>query len=323
MQGLVTVFGGSGFVGSQIVRALARKGYRIRIAVRQPAKAYRMRTLGDVGQIELVQANVRDQASIARALDGAEAVVNAVGQAWESGKNTFQSVHIDGARLIAQTAASRYITRFVQISGIGADVNAASAYARARGETEAVVREAMPTATFLRPSVVFGIDDLFFNKLGEIASLSPVLPVIGGSSTLQPVFVGDVAAATARAVSDPACAGRTYELGGPARYTMTEISELVLHETGRKRLLLNLPVGLAQIIGALAQIPAAFTPITPLITKDQAMLFGGDNVVSDGAEGLEALGVQPTALEPILPTYLYRYRKGGQFADIVPVKPAA
>lgn len=321
MQGLITVFGGSGFVGSQIVRALAKKGYRVRVAVRQPGRAYRLRTLGDVGQIELVQANVRDQASVARALDGAEAVVNAVGQAHETGKNTFAGVHVEGARVIAQAAAARHITRFVQLSGIGADAGSESAYARARAEGDAVVRQYVPTAVVLKPSVIFGIEDAVFNRLARFASLLPVLPVVGAKSRVQPVFVGDVAAAVAAAVSDPGCAGQTYELGGPARYTMGELVALVLHETGRRRATVNLPDGLAAFIGSVAQIPASFMPITPPISKDQALMLAKDNVAE--GQGLAELGVAPTALEPILPTYLYRYRKGGQFANVAPVKPAA
>lgn len=322
MQGLVTVFGGSGFVGSQIVRALAKKGYRVRIAVRQPGRAYRMRTLGDVGQIELVQANVRDQASVARALDGTEAVVNAVGQAHETGRNTFAGVHVDGARIIAQAAAARHITRFVQLSGIGAEAGSESPYARARAEGEAVVRQYVPSAVILRPSVIFGADDAVFNKLASFAALLPVLPVIGAEAVIQPVFVGDVAAAVARCVADPGCGGKTYELGGPARYTMAQLTALVLHETGRRRATVNLPTGLAAFLGSIAQIPAGFMPITPPITRDQALLLAHDNVVGEGAAGLAALGVTPTALEPILPTYLYRYRKGGQFAQVAPIKPA-
>lgn len=319
MQGLVTVFGGSGFVGAQVVRALARPGSgsggpRIRVAVRNVGRGYKLRMLGDVGQIEIVQANIRNPASIARALEGAEAVVNLPGVLYETGRQRFQAVHAMGARNVAQAAAKAGITTFIQMSALGADADGASKYARSKAEGEAAVRELIPTATIVRPSIVFGPEDDFFNRFGFMASVSPALPLVGGGVTrFQPVFVGDVAQAIARCVSDPATRGQTYELGGPAVYSFRDLLQLVLRETGRNRLLVPLPFPVAGVIGRVAQLSAGLFP--PILTVDQVELLKSDNVVSGQAPGLADLGVQATAVEAIVPTYLYRFRKGGQFAE--------
>lgn len=317
MQGLVTVFGGSGFIGTQVVRALAKhKGLRIRVAVRQVGRGYRLRMLGDVGQIEVVQANIRDAASIARALDGAEAVVNLVSVAYETGKQGFAALNVDGARNIAMAARAERITRFVQTSALGADLNSTSNYARTKAEGEAAVRALIPSAVVIRPSVVFGQEDDFFNRFGSMAAISPALPLIGGGATrFQPVYVADVAAAVAKAVIDPATQGQTYELGGPASYSFRELMELILRESARRRVLVPLPWSVARLIGQVAQLGAFVT--APPITADQVEQLRTDNVVTPGTPGLSELGVQPTALEPILPTYLYRFRKGGQFAEAI------
>ena len=316
MQGLVTVFGGSGFIGSQVVRALAKQGLRIRVAVRQPGRGYKLRMLGDVGQIEVVQANIRVPGSIRRALEGAEAVVNLVGVLHEAGRQKFQSVHVMGARNIAEAAAERGIARFVQVSALGADAESASKYARTKAAAESVVRALVPTATMVRPSVVFGQGDGFFSRFAAMAAMAPALPLIGGGETrFQPVFVGDVAAAVARCVVDPQTAGRVYELGGPAVYSFREILELVLKETHRDRVLLPLPFPAASLLGSVVELAGVL--IAPPLTADQVELLKTDNVVSAGAAGLAELGVQATAVEPILPTYLYRYRKGGQFAEAI------
>jgi len=315
MQDLVTVFGGSGFVGSQIVRALAKQGLRVRVAVRQPHIAYEMRLLGDVGQIDVVQANVRNEASVRRALDGAQVCVNAVGILYETGRQKFQAVHVDGARRLAAVAKDMGVARFVQISAIGADAASSAAYARTKAQGETAVREVYPDAVVLRPSVVFGPGDGFFNRFATMATLSPALPLIGGGATLfQPVFVGDVARATACAAVDPACAGQTYELGGPSVRSFRELMELMLQVIERRRLLVPLPFAAAKALGAVAQL-AALTPIAPPLTADQVELLKSDNVVDPARPGLAALGITPTALEAILPTYLYRFRRGGQYAD--------
>lgn len=317
MQDLVTVFGGSGFVGAQVVRALAKQGWRVRVAVRQPHLAYKMRLLGDVGQIEVVQANIRNEASIRRAVEGAHAVVNAVGVLYETGRQKFQSIHAMGARNVAAVAREAGVERLVQISALGADPESGAKYARTKAMGEDAVREAFRGAVIVRPSVVFGPDDNFFNRFGELAMISPVLPLIGGGDgKLQPVFVGDVAKAIVACVTDPACAGQTYELGGPRAYSFRELMELVLAETGRKRFLVPLPFPVAALMGKAFEF-LALTPWAPPLTEDQVELLKSDNVVSGTQPGLAELGIEATAVEGIVPAYLYRFRKGGQYADEV------
>jgi len=321
MKGLVTVFGGSGFVGSQIVRALARKGLRVRVAVRNPGRGYRLRMLGDVGQIEVVQANLRNPASVGRALDGAEAVVNCVAVLHEVGRQKFQTLHVMGAQTIAEAAAARGITNLVHISAIGADLESPAKYARTKAEGEAVVRQRIPSAVIIRPSIVFGQDDHFFNSFAAMAQMAPALPLIGGGHTrFQPVYVGDVAQAVAVAITDPTCAGKTYELGGPSAHSFRALLELMLAETHRKRTLVSIPFPIAKLLAVAGDVVCAargmvgLIPLPP-ITTDQVEMLHADNVVAPGALGLRDLGIAPTAMEPILPTYLYRYRRGGQYAD--------
>jgi NADH dehydrogenase len=316
MKGLVTVFGGSGFVGAQIVRSLAKHGFRVRVAVRQPGRGYRLPMLGDVGQIEVVQANIRNQPSVARALDGAEACVNAVAVLYESGRQTFDALHIEGARTVAREAATRGIDRFVQISAIGADQAAASRFARSKAAGEAAVREEIASAVILRPSVVFGPDDHFFNRFAAMAAISPVLPLIGGGHTLlQPVFVADVAEAVSQAIRDPSARARVYELGGPEIYSFKMLMSLLLEQIGRRRLLTPIPFPVAKMLGLAGDLMAAAS-LAPPITSDQVQSLRANNVVASGALGLDDLGVTGSALEPIIPTYLYRYRKGGQYAEL-------
>ncbi|KQZ29835.1 complex I NDUFA9 subunit family protein [Caulobacter sp. Root1472] len=313
MQGLVTVFGGSGFVGGQVVRALAKAGHRVRVAVRNPNLAYRMRMLGDVGQIEVVQANVRNVPSVARAVDGAEAVVNLVGVLWESGRQKFQTLHVMGARTIAEQARAAGAARLVQVSALGADVNSSSKYLRTKAEGEAAVRAVFPGAVVIRPSAVFGAEDKFFNKFGQMAALFPALPLIGGGETkFQPVYVGDVAAVVAKAVASPAAEGLTYELGGPTVYSFKALMELILRETGRNRVLAPIPFFAASLIGNVGDL----SPIAPPLTSDQVESLRTDNVADHGLPGLADAGVVPTAVEAVVPSYLYRYRKGGQYAEV-------
>ncbi len=315
MRGLVTVFGGTGFVGRQVVRSLAKQGWRVRVAARNVGRGYRLRMLGDVGQIEVVQANVRDAASVDRALDGAEACVNLVGVLYETGRQDFSTLHADAAGAIARAAAARGVTRFVQMSAIGADADSPAKYARTKAAGEAAVRAALPSAVILRPSIIFGPEDAFFNRFAGLTSFSPALPLIGGGHTrFQPVYVGDVAAAVAKVLGDPASAGRTYELGGPTVYSFRELLAFILRETGRSRLLVPVPWFAAKILGVIGDLQAAVPIIPPQLTSDQVENLRADNVVSEGAAGLAELGIEPRAVEAIVPSYLYRYRKGGQYA---------
>lgn len=312
---LVTVFGGSGFIGRHVVRALAMRGYRVRVAVRRPELAGFLQPLGFVGQIQVSQANVRFPESVARAVDGAEAVVNLVGVLAEGGRQTFDAVHVFGARSVSAAAAAQGAP-LVHLSAIGADAGSASGYGRSKAEGEAAVRAAVPGAVILRPSVVFGPEDSFFNRFAGMARFSPALPLIGGGATkFQPVFAGDVAAAVLKAVDGKAEAGGTYELGGPEVRTFRELMELMLREIGAKRVLVDLPFGLANLIARLTQ----WAPGAPL-TTDQVAMLRTDNVVSEAAKAagltFEGLGIAPASLGAVLPTYLWRFRKAGQFTRV-------
>lgn len=323
MKNLAVVFGGSGFLGTQVVRALVRDGWRVRVAVRNTGAAYRLPMQGEVGQVGIVQANVRDRPSIDRALEGASACVNAVGVLYESGRQRFEALHADGAGAVAAAAAQAGAAHFVHLSAIGADAASPSAYQRSKAAGEAAVRAAFPGATVLRPSVVFGTADSFFNRFAAMAAVSPALPLIGGGTTrFQPVHVADVAAAVAAALARPDAAGRTFELGGPAIYTFRELMEILLAEIRRKRALIPIPFGMARLLGVAGDLVAATGLIAPPITSDQVTMLRADNVVADGAAGLAELGIAARALEPVLPTYLWRYRKGGQYADLEQPAPA-
>ena len=321
-QDLVTVFGGSGFVGRHLVRALAKRGYRVRVAVRRPDLAGFMQPYGSVGQIHPVQANLRYPDSVARAVAGAAAVVNLVGILAEGGAQSFTAVQDEGARTVAQASAAAGVTRLVQMSAIGADADSESAYARTKAAGEAAALEAIPGAVIVRPSIVFGPEDAFFNRFAALARFAPALPLIGGGETrFQPVFVGDVAEAIARAVDGTAKAGTVYELGGPEVKTFRELMQYVLDATGRSRPLVPMPFGIAKIqAGILEAVKYATFGLLPealLITRDQVTLLEQDNVVSDAAiaEGrtLAGLGIAPELIESVVPSYLYRFRRNGQF----------
>ena len=311
---LVTVFGGSGFLGRNVVRALSKRDYRIRVAVRRPELAGHLQPGGKVGQIHAVQANLRYPASIEAAMRDSHVAINLVGILAESGAQTFDAVQGVGAGEVAK-AASAIGARMVHISAIGADENSPSRYARAKAAGEKAVLAAAPTATILRPSVMFGPEDQFTNRFAALAQISPVLPLIGGGLTkLQPVYVGDVATAVADAVDGKAKEGAIYELGGPEVLTMREIMEIILRITERRRMLVSLPFGLARLQALLLQ----FAPGPLKLTPDQVVLLQSDNVVSQTAKAadltLEGLGTTPDSLEAIAPQYLWRFRKAGQFA---------
>jgi len=310
---LVTVFGGSGFLGRHMVRALCKRDYRIRVAVRRPELAGHLQPGGKVGQVHAVQANLRYPASVEAAMRDSHFAINLVGILAESGAQTFEAVQGQGAGAVAR-AASAIGARMVHVSAIGADENSPSDYARAKAAGEKAVLAAAPTATILRPSVVFGPEDQFTNRFAALAQISPVLPLIGGGVTkLQPVYVSDVATAVAGAVDGKTKQGAIYELGGPEVLTMREIMEIILRITGRRRMLVSLPFGLAKLQALLLQ----FAPGPLKLTPDQVVLLQSDNVVSPAAKAaeltLKGLGIAPDSLEAIAPQYLWRFRRTGQF----------
>ena len=315
----VTVFGGSGFIGRQIARALAHQGYRVRIAARRPEFAESIKTAGDVGQVMLVRANLRVASSITAAIAGSQAVVNAAGIAFERGKQRYQDVHALGSWAIGEASAAAGVQRLVHISGIGADDRVSkNRFVRSKVEAESSIVRAFPKATILRPSVVFGPEDAFFNKLAKIAALAPVVPLVGdGSAKLQPVYVGDVARAVVAVLEKPEAAQSVFELGGPRIYSYRELVALTLREIDRRKPMLPLPAGLMKLVGFFAQFqPSLLGP--PPITRDQADLLTRDNVVRAGARTLADLGIEPTAAEAILPTYLDRFRPAGRYNQHAP-----
>ncbi|MDZ7601558.1 MAG: complex I NDUFA9 subunit family protein [Hoeflea sp.] len=312
---LVTVFGGSGFVGRHVVRALARRGYSVRVAVRRPDLAGHLQPLGGVGQIVAVQANLRNRESVDRAVRGADHVINCVGILFESGRNTFDSVQEFGARAVAEAARAAG-AGLTHVSAIGADAGSASVYARSKARAEASILTILPDAVILRPSIIFGPEDGFFNKFADMARFAPALPLIGGGVTkFQPVFVGDVAEAVALSVDGKLQGGVTYELGGPRVMSFRECLEEILKITQRKRMLVPLPWSLASLMGKIS----TFIPfIDPPLTDDQVVLLKSDNVVSPEAASqnrtLQGMGIAPTTVEAILPSYLTRYRAHGQYS---------
>jgi uncharacterized protein YbjT (DUF2867 family) len=312
LETLVTVFGGSGFLGRHVVRALAGRGYRIRVAVRRPELTGHLRPMGRVGQIHAVQANLRYPDSVAAAVRDADSVVNLVGILFERGNQRFDAVMTAGAEAVARAAATAGAP-LVHVSAIGADPKAASHYARAKGEGEARVLAAHSDAIVMRPSIVFGPEDDFFNRFAALARMSPVLPLVGGGHTrMQPVFAGDVGEAIGKAVDGGLKPGTIYELGGPDVHTFKELMEFVLATIGRRRLLVPVPFGLMKLQAAFLQLLPK-----PPITPDQVELLKVDNVVSDAAKRdgrtLEAVEITPESIDAIVPTYLWRFRKTGQF----------
>lgn len=311
---LVTVFGGSGFVGTSVVQLLAARGYRIRVAVRRPDLAGPATMLGTVGQIVPIQANLRNAASVERAVAGADMVVNLVGLGIESGKQKFAAVNTEGAATVARAAMAAGVKSLVHMSALGVDTAAkVSAYARTKLEGENAVLAAFPEAIILRPSLIFGQGDGFFNLMGTLARMFPIMPLISGTSRFQPVYVGDVAEAIVKALDGTVQTGRIYELGGPEVETHQQLLERILREAGRKRPLLPLSSGIAGMFASIL----SFLPFKPLITSDQVALLGKDNVVSEAAisenRTLAAFGITPTSMDTILPSYMWRFRKHGQF----------
>ena len=324
---LVTVFGGSGFIGRHVVRALVRDGWRVRVPMRRPHLGLDLKVMGNVGQVQIPQANLRFPDSVARAVAGSDAVVNLVALLFEKGPQTFEAIHVDAARTLAEAVAREGVTNFAHISAIGADEASESDYARTKAIGEAIVREHVPTADILRPSIVFGPEDAFFNRFAGMSTLAPALPLIGGGETrMQPVFVGDVADAVAKVLAR-GTSGRTFELGGPNTYTFRELMEYMLEVVDRKRFLAPLPFGAAALMGTVAEavagLPIVSSIIDPPLTRDQVELLKSNNVVADGALTFADLGIVPTAMESVVPTYLQRFRKHGQFHTFDDVEPVS
>jgi NADH dehydrogenase len=314
---LVTVFGGSGFVGRHVIRALAKRHYRIRVAVRRPELAGHLQPLGRVGQIHPVQANLRHAGSIAAAVRDADVVINLVGILYEKGRQRFDAVHTAGAGAIAQ-AAALHGARLIHMSALGANEDSTSVYARSKAAGEKAVLAAAPGAVIFRPSIMFGPDDDFFNKFASLARFMPALPLIGGGKTrFQPAFVGDVAAAFAVAAAGETRPGTTYELGGPEVLSFRELMQYVLATTERRRLLMPIPFGLAKLEAFFLQMLPK-----PVLTRDQVELLRRDSVVSEAAERegrtLRGLNLEPTSMQAIVPSYLWRFRRSGQFQRLRP-----
>lgn len=314
-KGLVTVFGGSGFVGRHVVRALVKDGWRVRVPMRRPHTGHDLRVIGNVGQVQLVQANLRFKRSVERAVEGSDAVINLVGILFKTGKQSFRAVHTVGAKTVAEAAAQAGVTNFVHMSAIGASEDeAASDYAQSKGEAERLVREIMPTADIMRPSIIFGEGDAFFNRFAGMAQMSPALPLIGGDTRFQPVYVANVAEAIAK-VAGRGTKGQTFELGGPRVYTFAEMMKFLMGVIDRKRLLLPVPWIGASALGFMGEIAGALPFVKPFLTRDQVKSLKSDNVVADDALSFSDLGIETETIEAIVPTYMDRYRKYGQFHE--------
>jgi uncharacterized protein YbjT (DUF2867 family) len=317
-RSVATVFGGSGFIGRYVVKRLAKQGYIVRVAGRDPERGLFLKPAGAVGQIVPLYASVQEEGTIHRALQGASVVVNLVGVLAERRGASFQAIHVDGAERIARLATSNGAGHLVHLSAIGANAASPSRYAATKGSAEAAVQAAFPAATILRPSLVFGNEDRFFNRFGELARMLPVMPVISGKTRMQPVYVCDVADAVMAALAGSTAAGKIYELGGPRIWTFREILAFILKTTRRNRPLIDVPPGLARLQASIMQhLPGA--PLTP----DQLLMLAHDNVVTTGAAGLAELGIMPTPVELIVPAYLSRFQPGGGRKPLPSMAPSA
>ena len=315
-RSVATVFGGSGFIGRYIVKRLAHKGFVVRVAVRDTERALFLKPMGAVGQVVPLHASLTNEPTVQRAVDGADLVVNTVGILSERRAGDFNRIHAEGAGLVARLAAAAGVARLVHISAIGADPDAASRYAATKGIGEALLREAFPTATILRPSLVFGPEDALFNRFAGLARLSPVMPVICGDTRFQPVYVGDVADAVMAALARPDAAGAVYELGGPRVWQFRELLAYILKETGRNWRLMDVPMGLARLQARIMEL----VPGKPL-TRDQLLMLQQDNVAAADMPGLHELGIVPTPVELVVPSYLRRFRPGGGTRRVLPPEP--
>jgi len=318
MSKLVTIFGGSGFVGRYIAQRMARQGWRVRVAVRRPNEALFVKPYGVVGQVEPVLANIRDDDSVRAVIRGADVVVNCVGILSERGKNRFEAVQHEGAARVARIAAEEGAERLVHLSAIGADPEADAVYADTKGDGEVAVLEAFPTAVILRPSIIFGPEDQFFNRFANMTRFGPILPVVGADTKFQPVYVDDVAHAAEMAVLGQAGSG-VYELGGPDVHTFRDLMGLMLKIIRRRRLILNVPFWIALIMGRvldIVQVVSLGLLHNGMLTRDQVKNLRNDNVVGDGMMGFDTLGITPTTMDVVLEDYLVQYRPGGQYVEI-------
>jgi NADH dehydrogenase len=311
---VATVFGGSGFIGRYVVKRLAQKSYIVRVPSRDPEGALFLKPMGAVGQVVPLYASITNEPTVHRAVEGAEVIVNLVGLLADSGAASFQAIHTEGSERIARLSAAAGVKRLIQISAIGADPGSRSRYAATKGKAEQAVLAAFPHATILRPSLVFGMEDKFFNRFAEIARLSPVMPVIAGDTKMQPVFVSDVADAVMAALASSATQGKTYEIGGPRVWTFRELLAFILKTTHRDKTLLNIPMAIARLQASILQ----YVPGKPL-TPDQLLLLSKDNIVAPGALGLADLGITPTPVELVVPGYLSRYQPGGGRRPTIPL----
>lgn len=318
MSKLVTIYGGSGFVGRYVARRLAKEGWRVRVAVRRPNEAVFVRPYGVVGQVEPVFCNIRDDASVAQVMTGADAVVNCVGILTESGANGFDAIQAEGAGRVARIAAAQGVAHLVHLSALGADADSASDYARTKAEGEAAVQEHRPDAVILRPSIIFGPEDQFFNRFAGMTRMGPVLPLVGADTRFQPVYVDDVAQAAVKGVTGAAAPG-VYELGGPEAATFRELMTRMLGVIHRRRIIVGLPFWVARIMAAgfdLVQFVTMGLISNGVLTRDQVKNLRSDNVVSEGAKGLGDLGITPVSMGSVMPDYLWRFRPSGQYDDI-------
>lgn len=313
-KGLVTVFGGSGFLGKHVVRALVKDGWRVRVPLRSPHTGQDLRVIGNVGQVQLVQANIRFKNSVIRAVEGSDAVVNLVSILFQEGKQKFGGVHVAGAENLVEAVKLAGVNNFVQVSALGADAESKSDYSRTKAEAEALIKDAVPSADIMRPSIMFGSEDSFFNRFAKMATIAPALPLIGGDTKFQPVYVGDVAEAIAKVLSN-GTNGTTYELGGPRVYSFKELLQFVLTTTDRKRFLAPIPWFGANALGMIGEIAGALPFVKPFLTRDQVANLKIDNVVSEDAKSFSDLGIDLETVESIVPEYLERFRKYGQFHE--------
>lgn len=317
MSKLVTIYGGSGFVGRYIARRMAQAGWRVRVAVRRPNEAMHVKPYGVVGQVEPVFCNIRDDASVRAVMQGADAVVNCVGTFDRKGKNSFDAVQDKGATRIARIAAEEGVAHLVHLSAIGADATSDSHYARSKAAGEAGILKHFPNAVILRPSVIFGPEDQFFNRFAGMTRFGPVLPVVGADTRFQPVYVDDVAQAAVMGAMGRAAPG-VYELGGPEAVSFRGLMQQMLQVIRRRRLIANIPFGVAALMAGAMELVQTLTLglVPPQITRDQVRSLRRDNVVADGAKGFDALGITPVAIGAVLPDYLWRFRPAGQYAAI-------